>query len=91
VEVASEKVQRAVDALVVVFVDRCDDLLEKRQGGRDEEAPLEDDHAITHNLRRGAGAGADFIKDGDQAGVRRLGLPELGDEVKPRGPRSPSA
>jgi hypothetical protein len=75
--------ERAVDALMPVVVDRGKDLLQERRGRRDVEAALQGDHAISDGPWGGAGAHADFIVDSHQRRISGLGMAQALHEIEP--------
>ena len=84
VEVTAQPMQRVLDALVVILMDRGDDLRQQRRRRRNVEAGVVGDKAVDDGPRRQALARGDLLLKRDQGWVRGLGLAELVDEVEAR-------
>jgi len=65
VEVAAESVQCALDALVATIVDSRHDFLQEWRGRRYVQAPVVEDHVISHRPWCSTHAGVDIVVDGD--------------------------
>ena len=85
VEVTAQPMQRALDALVAVLMDRGNDLCQQRRRLRNVDASVVGDKTVDDGPRRQALARGDLLLKRDQGWVRGLGLAELVDEVEARG------